>query len=190
MLATALSYLLIYKYPLLFFIAFSSAIIIPWPTNLIIIAAGAFANHGYFNLIYIILIVQIANVSGDLLEYLFIRKYGNEILRQKFIKNNSFFLTLEKTIKDNKRITIFLSRFVGLFSVSVNFLAGFTKISFFTFLIYDFLGNLVSNSLFIILGYKLGDYWENFSGLINNINYIIIIIFLIFILIKIKNKKK
>jgi membrane-associated protein len=86
---------------------------------------------------------------------------------------------LEKGLRQYSGETIFFTRIAGPFGATVNFLSGLIEVPYKQFFIFDVLGNLVDISLFIITGYILGDYWQDF---LNKIQYFGLVVFLVFIL--------
>ena len=193
-LTTLLSYLLLYKYIALFAVAFSAAVIIPLPTDSVLVAIGAFAFHDYFSFWLAFLVTVIAEVSGDMLDYYLARKFGHVVLKEKYAKKYSFFTRLEDYFHKYTGLTIFFSRFVGIISPLTNFLSGFERIDARVFLFYDILGNAVDTVLLLSVGYFIGDNWENFSGQIGLVGTIIGILLVAFVIyqmymFKLKNKR-
>jgi membrane-associated protein len=70
-----------YGYPMLWLIVFAAAVGLPLPTNLILLAAGAFAGHGDFQLALLIGITITASSCGDNVGYFIGRRWGNRTLQ-------------------------------------------------------------------------------------------------------------
>ncbi len=181
---------MLYKYTTLFVVVFSAAIILPLPINMLLIAMGAFSSQGYFSLTLSFVVAVVANVIGDTLVYLVMRKYAHEVLRQKYIKKYSFFLRLEHYIAHHTRMTVFLSRLIGVLGPPVNFLAGFMKIRFRTFVLFDFLGNMCEIGIFLFVGYLIGDTWNDISSLVSLIQGLALGIVIIFVLLHVFKKRE
>ncbi len=160
-----LSFLLLYKYPVLFGIIFAAAVIVPFPTNTLLLAAGAFASQGYFNFFLSLTVAVIANMLGDSVGYYIARRYGKAALTLLHIRVPSYIERLEEYVRRHPGPTIFLSRFAGTTDSVANILAGFIDIPFGIFLWYDFLGNVVSTGGVLYIGYILGINWQSFTGL-------------------------
>ena len=189
-----LSLLLLYKYWIIFISLFASAVFMPIPAvGTILLAAGAFSSLGYFNLFTSFFVAVLGNFFGDILMFFLAKKYGHDILHKLHIRIPRYFDKLEKWVKEYPQPTIFLSRFIGLAQILTSLLCGFIDIRLSTFIIYDLLGNIVSDGLIIYTGYILGTDWQDFSGLFNTTGYIIIgiimAIMLSFIIWR-KNKNK
>ncbi len=167
---------------------FSAAIILPLPINVMLTAIGAFSNQGYFSVWYVWFVAVLANVIGDICVYLALKRYGHEILREKYIKKYSFFIKLEHYVANHTGMTIFVSRFVGVLGPPVNFLAGFMKIKMNTFAFFDFLGNALEIGILLFLGYVIGDSWGDISGLVSIAEGLILVSVIIYVLVQLFKK--
>ena len=77
-----LSFVLLYKYLALFLVTFMASLILPLPATALLMATGAFAFQGYFNLWEIIMTGFLGSVAGDFLGYIIARSYGKEVLEK------------------------------------------------------------------------------------------------------------
>jgi membrane-associated protein len=193
-----LSYLLLYKYVALFVFIFLAGIGLPIPGSTLLLAVGAFASQGYFNLPLSLAIAFIANILGDLFDYFLMRKYGAAIIKKNYHKRFSFIVKLEKYIKyldeyikRHQRIAIFLSRFLGSASTVVNFLSGLARVPFKTFILYDALGNFLSIAFIVFLGFFISESWQSVASVIGITSTIIsVLVLLILVIIVIKKFSK
>lgn len=180
-----LSYLLLYKYSALFVIVYSAAIILPLPSNAMLLAIGAFSSQGYFSFWTSLAIAVTANTLGDLTDYGITRKYGNAVIRVLKLDRRRFFANLKEELRTDAAITVFTTRFAGSLSPVANLLSGLAGVSFATFLLYDFLGNMIEPFGALLLGYLAGNYWSDFSNLLGIIAGIVAVGIVIFILLRI-----
>jgi membrane-associated protein len=169
-----LSFLLLYKYWALFAAMFISAVILPIPTNTLLLAAGAFASQGYFNFSLSLVVAVGANVLGDSFDYFLARRYGRSVIHMLHIRLPSYIERLEAYVKRHPGPTIFFTRFVGTADPLTNLLSGFIGIPFSTFLLYDFLGNVISIGGVLYAGYFLGIHWQDFSQLFSILGWILL----------------
>ena len=183
--ATLLSYVLIYKYYALFLISFVAAIGVPLPLDMTIVAVGTFAGEGYLNSYIAATIIIVGNILGDIFDYWLAWKYGHTIVRDKYARRYPFFVHLEKYLQNHSRITIFVTRFVGVLSPLTNFLSGYTKIPPKKFIIYVLLGDFVDDLLLFVVGFIVGDYWQNLSGSISLVGWIIGLGFVAYVIFQI-----
>ena len=195
MLSFFLSYLLIYKYTILFFVVLTASFGLPLPATALLMAAGAFVEQGYFDVGSIFLCGILASVSGDITGYFLSFRYGREVLSRmglrKIIQSKKF-LTIEKTFAKHSASTIFLSRFLATsLGPTVNILAGISKTSYKKFLFYDILGEILYIGVFTGLGYVFANQWENISDISQNAMIVVVLILaLVAIFLRVFRKKK
>lgn len=172
--ALLLSFLLLYKYWALFGIIFIAAVILPIPTNSLLLATGAFASQGYFSFSLSLAVAVGANILGDCFDYFLARRYGRRTIRMLHIRIPSYIERLEEYVERHPGPTIFLTRFAGTADPLANIFSGFVGVRFGTFLLYDFLGNVVSIGGVLYAGYFLGIHWQDFSTLFSIVGWIVV----------------
>jgi membrane-associated protein len=165
LLAPLLSFILLYKYVALFAIVYSAAVILPLPSNAMLLAVGAFASQGYVNFWLALAIAVISNTLGDCTDYGITRRYGEAVIRKLKINKVNFFGYLKEEMRADAAITVFTTRFAGSLSPVASFLAGLVQVPFGTFLFFDVLGNFIEPFVALSFGYLVGNYWSNFSGI-------------------------
>lgn len=186
-----LSYLLLYKYLALFIVVLLVAIALPLPANVFLLAAGAFSSLGYMNAPIALAVVLVANVLGDVIDFLLARWIGPKIIRFFKISDHHTLVRIQKQLREHAPSTIFLSRFVGPLDLIVSLSSGIAEVKFTTFLLYDFLGNTLSNVAVMAVGYFAGISWQSFSGTVDLISGIgLVVVIIILIIIYFVRKKK
>jgi len=185
LLSPLLSYLLLYKYLFLFAVVYAAAVILPLPTNAMLLAVGAFASESYFNFWLSLGIAVAANTLGDLTDYGLTRKYGKRLIRALRLDRLQFFKNLEMELRTDAAVTVFTTRFAGSLSPVANFLAGMVGVPFRTFVFYDFLGNIIEPFGALALGWAAGDYWNDFSGPLSTVAAIVAVGIVMFVLVRI-----
>jgi membrane protein DedA with SNARE-associated domain len=163
-LAPLLSYVLLYKYVAIGIIVYTSAIILPLPTNAMLLAVGAFASQGYFNYWILVPLAVISNTLGDLTDYGLTRYYGERVTRLLRLHKVKFFNHLAEELRTDAGVTVFITRFAGNLSPIAALLAGLVEVPFGTFLFWDFLGNFIEPVAALTIGYAVGSYWNDFSN--------------------------
>jgi len=156
------------------------------PGDSLLFAAGAIAALNSLNIYYLIIIIWLAAFLGDTANYWIGNLLGEKIsskVNQKYLNRTHEFY--------NKYggATIFLARFVPIVRTFAPFVAGLGKMEYKKFFYYNILGGLVWTSLFIGMGYFLGNIpqvKQNFSIIIIGIIFISIVPIL-FGLLKKKN---
>ncbi|HVN26035.1 MAG TPA: DedA family protein [Candidatus Paceibacterota bacterium] len=185
LLSPLLSYVLLYKYVAIGLIVYISAVIAPLPTNAMLLAVGAFASQGYVNFWIALPVAVVSNVLGDLTDYGLTRRFGGRVIRVLRLRNVRFFNQLAEELRTDAGITVFITRFAASLSPIAALLAGLVGVPFGTFLLYDFLGNLIEPGAALAIGYVVGDYWSDFSDVLGLIAAIAAAGIVLFVLVRI-----
>lgn len=161
-----------YGAPILGGIVFVSALGVPIPATLIVIAVGAFCREGFLPWHTTALVALTFVVLGDCVGYA--AGYYARGPAQRWLGRSDQWVRAEGFFQQWGAMSIFLTRFLitGIAS-PVNVIAGMGNISFRTFLFYDVLGEAIWVFGYGGLGYLFGSQWElvgefmsNFGGLI------------------------
>ncbi len=185
-----LSSLLLYKYWALVAVFFFSGLILPVPTSTVLLATGAFGSQGYFNFFVSLAVIVGANMLGDYTGYLIAKRYGRKAFGIMHIHVPAWMERLEAFLHKHPGSAIFLTRFAGTTDILTNLLCGFSGVSVTVFLFFDCIGNLVSDGSLLYVGYFLGIHWQDFTGLFNITDYIILGVIVAIVLSVFLFKKK
>jgi len=177
-LATLLSYVLLYKYPAIFVITFFGAFALPLPSGSVLMAASAFSVQGYMNFPLVLLTGILGNMAGDSSGYWLVRRYGVTVLRKLHL--NRFFTKdrldgAERQIDSHPILTIYFSRFMTGIAPAVNVVCGITRLPYKRFLLFECLGEITECAMFCFIGYIFGNNWEYFSQLLGGKFWIILL---------------
>jgi membrane protein DedA with SNARE-associated domain len=187
-LSPLLSYVLLYKYIAIFIVVYAGAIILPLPVNAMLLAVGAFANQGYFSFWASLVVAVIANTLGDITDYGITRKWGDWAIRKLRINRFKFFDHLKEELRTDAVITVFITRFAGSLSSITSLLAGLVGVPFSTFFFYDLLGNIIEPGAALTIGYAVGSYWSDFSGVLGILTGMVAVGVILFVLIRIQRR--
>ena len=146
---------------------FVASVGVPLPIGLVLLASGAFAALGDFDLVLLIVIASTASVAGDSVGYWIGRRIGHNILL--WLKQERSFSLISPQAVTRSQIyfqrrggwAIFLSRFLfsGLGGV-INLLSGAEVYPYRRFLLYDACGEVIGAILPLTLGFIFGASWE------------------------------
>ena len=151
----------VWTYLFLFLILFMETgfVIMPFlPGDSLLFAAGTFAALGSLNVWLLWLIVFVAAVLGDTVNYWIGNKIGPRAFEQdiRFLKREHLEKTQHFYDKHGGKMII-LARFVPVIRTFAPFVAGVGTMKYSRFLTYNVVGAFLWTSLFIILGYFFGN---------------------------------
>ena len=151
-----------WTYIILFLMIFceTGLVVTPFlPGDSLLFAAGAIASSGSLNVHSIFLLLLVAAIAGDTVNY-----HIGYFLGPKFLeKNKSKFIKkeyLERTHRYFEKYggkTIIIARFVPIVRTFAPFLAGIGSMTYRHFLCYNVVGALLWVSLFTYAGYYFGE---------------------------------
>lgn len=172
-----------WSYAVLFLIIFAETglVFTPFlPGDSLLFAAGALAATGAFNLPLLFVLLAIAAILGDTVNYWVGDFFGLKL----FKKENARFLKKEYLDRTHKFYekhggkTIIIARFVPIVRTFAPFVAGVGSMTYFKFISYNVIGGIVWVALFVFGGYFFG----NLPFVKSNFSVVIIAIILISIL--------
>lgn len=152
----------IWTYVILFLVIFAETglVVTPFlPGDSLLFLVGAFAGLGYLNIIVVYVLLLIAAILGDSVNYWL----GNKIGPRVFNKENSRVFNkeyLEKTRKFYDKYgakTIIIARFVPIVRTFAPFVAGIGSMEYKTFFKYNVIGAFIWVTSLVFAGYFLGN---------------------------------
>jgi membrane-associated protein len=163
----------VWTYVLLFFVIFSETglIIFPFlPGDSLLFAVGAFAALGYLDLTTILVLLFIAAIVGDSVNYAVGKYFGQKIIdNPKIPINQEHIDQTQAYYHKNGGKTIILARFIPIIRTFAPFVAGVSKMRYKDFMLFNVVGAFVWVFGFILVGYFFG----NLPGIKENIEYAI-----------------
>jgi len=180
-------------YGLLFLIVFMETgfVITPFlPGDSLLFAAGALASAEYLNIWILYAIFLVAAIVGDTVNYWIGHYIGPRLSKNesRFVKKE-YFDKAQAFYEKHGNKAIVLARFMPIVRTFAPFVAGFARMNYSQFLIYNIVGGVVWVSSFLWFGYLFGNIpvvQENFHYLVLGI---IALSFLPIVLEFVKHKK-
>jgi membrane-associated protein len=148
-----------WTYGILFVVIFMETgfVVTPFlPGDSLLFAAGTFAALGSMNVWMLIVLLIIAAIAGDTVNYWIGHYLGDRAYNIKWIKKEY----LDRTHAFFERHggkTIFLARFVPIVRTFAPFVAGMGRMSYAYFFSYNVFGGIVWVILFTLLGFFFGN---------------------------------
>ncbi len=150
----------VWTYAILFLIIFMETgfVVTPFlPGDSLLFAAGTFAALGSLNVWLLMLLLIVAAIAGDTVNYWIGHYLGDRAYNIKWIKREYLDRTHAFFQKHGGK-TIFLARFVPIVRTFAPFVAGMGKMSYGYFFSYNVFGGIVWVLLFTLLGLFLWQY--------------------------------
>ena len=172
-----------WTYLILFLIIFceTGLVVTPiLPGDSLLFAAGAFAALGSLNVVWLFVLLSIAAIAGDTVNYWL----GYWIGPKVFHRENVRFLNkkhLERTHAFYERYggkTIIIARFIPIVRTFAPFVAGIGRMSYWRFIAYNVIGGIVWVAICVFSGY----YFGNLEVVKKNFSLVIIGVVLISVL--------
>ena len=153
--------------------------------EVLLLVVGFMAKLGYFNLIYVILVVTLGVVLWDMGWYTLGRKGGKNAM-----KLVNYFLTKKEEVdkvkvafKRHQGKLIVFARFVYGIRAVIFTLAGVLRMRFLYFMFYNLIGTLIWAVILTLLGYFFGGSFEILQDYVQNSFLLIFILVIAAVLI-------
>ena len=180
-LTTLITQVGIWTYVPLFFVIFleTGFVITPFlPGDSLLFAAGALValENSPLNIIVLYIIVALAAVLGDTVNYWIGYHVGPKVFTEKvrFLKKE-YLVQAHEFYEKHGNMTIFLARFIPIIRTFAPFVAGIGRMSYGHFISYNIFGGIVWAALFTFGGYFFG----NIPLVQNNFSLVVVAIILI-----------
>jgi membrane-associated protein len=152
----------IWTYLILFLIIFceTGLVITPiLPGDSLLFAAGAFAARGDFDVLWLFILLTIAAVAGDTLNYWIGSYMGPKIFHKEKVRflNREYLDRTHQFYEKHGGKTIIIARFMPIIRTFAPFVAGIGKMTYFHFISYNVIGGIVWIAAFVFGGFFFGN---------------------------------
>jgi len=150
---------------------------IPLPSEIIMPFSGFLIAQGQFNLWWVGLAGAVGCLVGSVLSYFLgawggrplIEKYGKYIL----ISHHDLDLA-DRWFNKYGEITVFFARLLPVIRTFISFPAGISRMNFWKFSLYSFLGSLPWSLALAYIGQRMGENWETLRKYFHGADWIIL----------------
>lgn len=151
-----------WTYAILFGIIFCETgfVVTPFlPGDSLLFAAGAFAASGSLNPAYLFLLLTLAAVLGDNLNYGIGYLTGPKIFHKEHVRflNKEYLNRAHRFYEKYGKKTIIIARFVPIIRTFSPFVAGIARMTYIKFVSFDVVGGVVWVGSFVFAGYYFGN---------------------------------
>ena len=151
-----------WTYAILFVVIFieTGLVVTPFlPGDSLLFAAGALISaQGVLDVKLLYLLMVIAAVAGDTVNYWIGHKLGNQVYAGKIRWVKKEYLDRTHTFYEKHgNMTIFLARFIPIIRTFAPFVAGVGRMSYKHFISYNIIGGIVWPAIFLFGGYFFGN---------------------------------
>lgn len=150
----------LYAYAIVFLIIFAETglVVTPFlPGDSLLFAMGAIAAKGGFNILISYLILFIAAVIGDAVNYHIGHKIGRRAFKGKHLFKEEYLDQTEAFYEKHGGKTIIIARFIPIIRTFAPFVAGIGKMSYREFLSFNIIGAFLWVTAFLWMGYFFGN---------------------------------
>lgn len=149
-------------YAFLFLIIFAETgfVVTPFlPGDSLLFAVGALSALGSIHLLGVLLLLYVAAILGDSVNYWIGNLFGQKIVDNKNIKfiNQDSIDKTQEFYKKHGGKTIILARFIPIVRTFAPFVAGVGKMHYQTFAVFNIIGGVLWVSAFTLAGYFFGN---------------------------------
>jgi membrane protein DedA with SNARE-associated domain len=139
----------------LFLIVMLESAGVPLPGETALVAAGVFASHGELNIAAVIIVAAAAAIVGDNLGYWIGRTGGRSVLTRWTITSGTL-PWAESFFERHGPKTIFIGRFFSILRVTAAWLAGVSRMRWWTFFFWNAAGGICWALLVGLVAYLFG----------------------------------
>ncbi|MFH0978530.1 MAG: DedA family protein [Candidatus Woesearchaeota archaeon] len=149
----------VFVYLIVFVIVFmeTGLVLTPFlPGDSLLFVSGTLASTGLLNIFFLFILVAIAAVLGDTVNYWLGSVFGEKVFAKSRLFKKKYLDQTKEFYKKHGAETIILARFIPIVRTFAPFVAGIGKMNYVRFLIFNVIGALAWVVVFLLGGYFFG----------------------------------
>jgi len=144
-----------YGFAALFLIVMLESSGVPVPGETALVTAGVFAQRGSLNIASVIAVAAVAAIVGDNIGYWIGRTGGRSVIERWSFASGSL-PWAERFFRRHGPKTIFLARFLAVLRVTAAWMAGISRMHWWTFFLWNAAGGICWAALVGLVAYYVG----------------------------------
>jgi membrane protein DedA with SNARE-associated domain len=141
---------------------------LPISSEIVVPLGGALAAQGKLNLILVVLVSSLANLTGSLIAFWLTRRYGERVVLSRFGRwmglSRGHLRLADRFFARFGLWAVFVGRLLPIVRTYISFPAGVSKIGYVTFTLATMAGAIPWNFALAYAGYKLGQHYETVAA--------------------------
>lgn len=129
---------------------------VPLPGETALVAAGVFASRGHLDITEVIVVAAVAAIVGDNIGYWIGRTGGRSVLG-RWHRSERTLAWAEGFFRRHGAKTIFIGRFFSVLRVTAAWMAGVSRMHWWTFFLWNAAGGICWAALVGLVSYYLGE---------------------------------
>ncbi|HYT14706.1 MAG TPA: DedA family protein [Candidatus Nitrosopolaris sp.] len=141
---------------------------LPISSEIVVPLGGALASQGKLNLILVVAVAGVANLTGSLIAFYLTRRFGERIVLSRAGRwlglSRGHLRLAERFFARFGLWAVFIGRLLPIVRTYISFPAGVSKIGYVTFTLATMAGAIPWNFALAYAGYKLGQHYETVAA--------------------------
>jgi membrane protein DedA with SNARE-associated domain len=141
---------------------------VPISSEVVVPLGGALASQGKLNLILVILVASVANLTGSLIAFWLTRRYGERVVLSRFGRwlglSRGHLKLADRFFSRFGLWAVLVGRLLPIVRTYISFPAGVSKIGYVRFTVATMAGAIPWNFALAYAGYKLGQHYETVAA--------------------------